>query len=115
MFQVFKAHSTFDNQHNPTHQQAREKKNHMIISIDVDKTFHNPIYILNKNSQQTWNNRNFYNLIKIVLKKKKSPIANNILNVDYFFNGSGTPSPNLGTGIDVQFCYPIQHNTGSFI
>ena len=43
----------------------------MIISIDVDKTFHNPIYILNKNSQQTWNNRNFYNLIKIVLKRKK--------------------------------------------
>ena len=77
----------------------------MIISIDVDKTFHSPIHILNKNSQQTWNNRNFYSLIKNVLKKKKSPIASNILNVDNFFNGSQTPSPNLGIGMDVHFCY----------
>ena len=53
------------NQHNPIHQQAKEK-NHMIISIDVDKTFHSPIHILNKNSHQTWNNRNFYSLIKNV-------------------------------------------------
>ena len=43
-----------------------KKKNHMIVSIDVDKTFHSPIHILNKNSQQTWTNRNFYSLIKNV-------------------------------------------------
>lgn len=55
----------------------------MIISIDVDKTFHNPIHILNKNSQQTWNNRNFYSLIKNVWKE--SPIVSNILNVDRLF------------------------------
>lgn len=71
------------NQHNPIHQQAKEKKTHMIISIDVDKTFHNPIHILNKNSQQTWNNRNFYSLIKNVWKE--SPIVSNILNVDRLF------------------------------
>lgn len=86
----------------------------MIISIDVDKTFHNPIYILNKNSQQTWNNRNFYNLIKIVLKKK-SPIASNILNVDYFLMVVGHLHLIWEQALMYNFATPIQHNTGSFI
>lgn len=56
-----------------------KKKNHIIISIDIDKTLHNPTHIHNKNSQETWNNRNFLNLIKNVYEK---PATNNILNDD---------------------------------
>ena len=40
LFQECKTDSTFKNyQCNPPHQQAKEKKNHMIISVEAERVF----------------------------------------------------------------------------